>query len=144
MHPADCAMGETAGGNNRRKRRSRGPVGEHLVISELLRRGFEARLSDREEHVALVRACDSHTRAVQVRSVYSAPWYVRCASFARRADEVTVYALLGAERMRPARFFVAKNGDLASQVRRPPTWKKFGLIDVQAIEKYEDNWDILR
>ncbi len=127
-------MGETAGGNNRRKRRSRGPVGEHLVIGELLRRGFEARLSDREGHVALVRAGDSPTKVVQVRSVYSAPWYVRCASFARRADEVTVYVLLGAERMRSARFFVARNGDLACQVRRPPTWKKFGLIDVRAIE----------
>jgi hypothetical protein len=137
-------MSEAAGGNNRRKRRSRGPVGEHLVMSELLRRGFDARLSDREEHVALVRAGASPPRAVQVRSVYSAPWYVRCASFAKRADQATVYVLLGAERMRRARFFVAKNGELASQVRRPPTWKIFGLIDVQSVEKYEDNWDMLR
>jgi hypothetical protein len=69
---------------------------------------------------------------------------VRRASFEKRADQVTVYVLLGAESMRPARFFVAKNRDLASQFRQPPTWKTFGLIDVKAVEQYEDNWDTLR
>ncbi len=137
-------MSETAGEKDRRKRKSRGPVGERLVMSELLRRGFDVRLSDREEHVALVRTGESPPKAVQIKSVYSTPWYVRCAGFAKRADRVTVYVLLGAERMKPARFFVAKNGDLASEIRRPPTWKIFGLIDVQSVEKYEDNWDILR
>jgi hypothetical protein len=137
-------MGETAGGKNRRKRKSRGPVGEHLVMGELLRRGFDAQLSNHEEHVVLVRAGDLLPKAVQVRTVYSTPWYVRRASFAKRADQVAVYVLLGAERMRPARFFVVKNGDLVSQVRQPPTWKTFGFIDAKSVEKYEDNWDILR
>ncbi len=92
----------------------------------------------------LVRAGNSLPKAVQVRTVYSTPWYVRRASFAKRADQVAVYVLLGAERMRPARFFVVKNGDLVSQIRQPPTWKAFGLIDIKSVEKYEDNWDILR
>jgi hypothetical protein len=43
----------------------------------------------------------------------------------------------------PARFFVVKNSDLAGQFRQPPTWKAFGFIDVESVEKYEDNWDIL-
>jgi hypothetical protein len=137
-------MGEAAGGKNRRKRKSRGPVGEHLVMGELLRRGFDAQLSNYEEHVVLVRAGDSPPKAAQVKTVHSTPWYVRCASFAKRSDQVTVFVLLGAERMGPARFFVAKNGDLVSQVRQPPTWKAFGLIDVKSVENYEDNWDILR
>jgi hypothetical protein len=137
-------MSETAGGENRRKRKSRGPVGEHLVMGELLRRGFDAQLSNHEEHVVLVRAGASPPKAVQVKTVYSTPWYVRRAGLAKRADRVTVYVLLGSERTRPARFFVAKNGDLVSQVRRPPTWKAFGFIDVKWVEKYEDNWDILR
>ena len=100
--------------------------------------------SDREDHVVLVWAGDSPAKAVQVKTVHSTPWYVRCASFARRADQVTVYVLLGAESMRPARFFVARNSDLVSQFRQPPTSKPFGLIDVEAVKKYEDNWDILR
>ncbi len=91
-----------------------------------------------------IHAGDSPPKPIQVKTVHSTPWYVRCASFARRANQVTVYVLLGAERMKPARFFVAKNGDLASQVRQPPTSKAFGLIDVESVAKYEDNWDILK
>ena len=60
--------------------------------------------------------------------------------FAKRADQVTVYVLLGAETETPARFFVVKNSDLAAQFRQPPTWKAFGFIDVEMVEKYEDNW----
>ena len=40
------------GGSRRRAFQS----GEHLVMDELSRRGFEAQLSDRKEHVLLVRA----------------------------------------------------------------------------------------
>ena len=59
---------------------------------------------------------------------------------------MTVYALVGLERgiIKSARFFVARNSDLAAQFRQPSTWKAFGLIDVKSVEKYEDNWDILR
>jgi hypothetical protein len=137
-------MGEIEGERNRRKRKSRASAAEHLVIGELLRRGFDVQLSDREQHFVLVQAGDSPPQAVQVKTVSATPWYVRCASFAKRADQVTVYVLLGAERMRPVRFFVAKNSDLMSQVRQPPTWNAFGFIDEKSVEKYEDNWDILR
>ena len=58
-------------------------------------------------------------------------------------DQVTVYVLLGAEARTTARFFVVKNSDLAAQFRQPPTWKVFGFIDVESVEKYEENWDIL-
>ena len=69
---------------------------------------------------------------------------VRGDLFAKRADQVTVYVLLGAETEVPARFFVVKNSDLAAQFRQPPTWKAFGFIDVKSVEKYEDNWDLLK
>jgi hypothetical protein len=69
---------------------------------------------------------------------------VRRDLFARCADQVTVYVLLGAETEMPVRFFVVKNSDLAAQFRQPPTWKAFGFIDVESVEKYEDNWGILR
>ena len=78
-------MSETAGGKNRRKRKSRVPAGEDLVMGELLRRGFEARFSDRKEHVLLVQAGDSAAKPVQVKTVHSTRWYVRRASFAGSA-----------------------------------------------------------
>jgi hypothetical protein len=115
-------------------------------MAELSRRGFEVRLWDRKEHVLLVQAGDSAPKSVQVKMVHSTPWYVRRASFVRSpADQVTVYVLLGLERgMWSARFFVVSNSDLAAQFRHPPTSNPIGFIDAQSVEKYEDNWDILR
>jgi hypothetical protein len=115
-------------------------------MNELLRRGFEAELAGAsyEKHDMLVWAGGSRPKPIRIKTVHSAPWYVRCDLFARRADQVTVYVLLGAEAETPARFFVVKNSDLAAQFRQPPTWKAFGFIDVKSVDKYEDNWDILR
>ena len=79
-------MSETAGGINRRKRKSRVPAGEDVVMGELLRRGFEAQLSDRKEHVLLVQAGDSAPKPLQskprtrrrgtcaVQALPGAPW----------------------------------------------------------------------
>ena len=139
-------MSETAGGKNRRKRKSGVPAGEDLVMGELLRRGFEVQLSDRREHALLVRAGDSAPKPVQVKAAHSTPWFVRRASFdGSLADQVTVYVLLALERgVKSARFFVARNRDLAAQFRRPPTSNPIGFIDAKFVEKYEDNWEVLR
>ncbi len=112
----------------------------------MLRRGFEAQLSDRKEHVLLVRAGDSAPKPVRVKTAHSTPWYVRRASFdGRLADEVTVYVLLRLERgVKSARFFVVRNGDLAAQFRQPPTYRPIGVIDAKSVEKYENNWEIFR
>ncbi len=42
------------------------------------------------------------------------------------------------------RFFVTKNSDMETNFRQPPDWRKFGFIDVEAVEQYEDNWDLLK
>jgi hypothetical protein len=116
------------------------------VMTELLRRGFEAELAGAsyEKHDMLVRVGGSRPKPIRIKTVHSAPWYVRWDLFAKRADQVTVYVLLGAETEVPTRFFVVKNSDLAGQFRQPPTWKAFGFIDGESVEKYEDNWDILK
>jgi hypothetical protein len=142
-------MRETA--DEKKRRRRKYPVtaestGKHLVMTELQRRGFEAEFAGAsyEKHDMLVRARGSPPRPIRITTVHSAPWYVRSDLFARRADHVTVYVLLGVETETTARFFVVKNGDLAAQFRQPPSWKAFGFIDVKSAEQYEDNWDILR
>jgi hypothetical protein len=144
-------MSETTNEKQRRKRKSSVPAdsaGEYLVMGELLGRGFDVEFAGpgSRGHDLLVWSSDSSPQRIQVRTVHSAPWYVRRSSFVgSRADQVTVYVLLGVERIvKPARFFVVKNGDLAAQFRQPPNWKAFGFIDAKTVAKYEDNWDILR
>jgi len=133
-------MGETADGKNRRKRKSRVPAGDHLVVDELLRRGFDAKLA--REHVVIVQTRDSPPKTLQVKTVHATPWYVRRASFVRGPpDRVTVYVLLS---MNSTRFFVARNYDLRTQFVQPKRGKEFEFIDAKTMEEYEDNWDILR
>jgi hypothetical protein len=148
MRSADHAMRETADEKKRRRRKypaTAEDTGKHLVMTELLRRGFEVEFAGAsyEKHDMLVRVRESRPKPIRVKTVHSAPWYVRWDLFARRADQVTVYVLLGVETETPARFFVVKNSDLAAQFRQPPTWKAFGFIDVESVEKYENNWDVL-
>ena len=33
---------------------------------------------------------------------------------------------------------------MVSEFRQPPDWRKFGFIDVEAVEQYENNWDLLK
>ena len=66
MRPAGYGMSETADAMNRRKRKyhvTAESTGKHLVMAELLRRGFEAELAgpSYEKHHMLVWARDSST-----------------------------------------------------------------------------------
>ncbi len=122
-----------------------GPTGARLVVDELLKRGFTARLADRSTNV-LVDLFGSPPRLVHVRTVHVSPWYVRRSHFAVVvADQVTVYVLLGIDKLRNcARFFVTRASDMESSFRQPLDWREFGFVDVEAVEKYEDNWDLLK
>ena len=69
-----------------KKRRSgipTGNAGEYFVMGELLRRGFDAQLADRNTkgHDMLVGSPeDPSLRKVQVKTVRAQPWYVRATS----------------------------------------------------------------
>jgi hypothetical protein len=61
-----------------------GNAGEYFVMGELLRRGFDAHLADRntKEYDLLVgRAEDEALRKVQVKSVRTSSWYVNPRDF---------------------------------------------------------------
>ena len=139
-------MSNIADVKNRRKRKSRAPPGEDLVIGELLRRGFRGATFRSQGTCPARSGLRLGAKPIQVKTVHSTPWYVRRASFARSpADQVTVYVLLELERGTwSARFFVARNSDLAAQFRQPSTSNPVGFIDAQSVERYEDNWEILR
>jgi hypothetical protein len=144
-------MSAVAGGKAKKKRRSRIPAGQagaRQVMAELSRRGFDARISGRytKERDILVGPHGLPLMPIHVRAVHVGPWYVRCSHFAGVvADQVTVYVLLGFKKNpNCARFFVTKNSNVESGLRQPPNWRDFGSIDVEAVEQYEDNWDLLK
>ena len=117
-------------------------------MGELLRRGFDAQLADRNTkgYDILVGAVDDLAlQKVQVKTVRSPPWYVNLShfegDFLRR---VTIYVLVGPPDVRkPVRFFIAHNSDLEDHVHRPKDWRSHGFMPLKAIETYEDRWDIL-
>jgi hypothetical protein len=147
-------MGQLVNGAKRTTRKSRLPAaGRHLVLG-LKKRGFDAQLGLRE-HEMLVRTCSSLPTPVRVKTAHVTRWYDRRASFVGRlANQVTVFVLIGLEgNSKSVRFFVVKNGDLLVHFRstenlegthKQTDKKVYGYIDSKSVEKYEDNWVILR
>ena len=126
-----------------------GNAGEYFVMGELLRRGFDAQLADRNTkgYDMLVGSPEQPSlRKVQVKTVRAQPWYVKIASFkGEHLNQVTVYVLLGPEDgAKSVRFFIAKNRQLAKHVHRPPGWKQKGFMSMRAVKDYENRWDALR
>jgi len=128
-----------------------GNAGEYLVMGELLRRGFDAQLADRNtkgyDLVAAPHGAD--LKRIQVKTVRSPPWYIRRSSFeGELREQVTVYVLLGPEENEnPARFFIAKNGDLAEHVHYPASWANVndtGFMSLKSVAQFETRWGALR
>ena len=126
-----------------------GNAGEYFVMGELLRRGYDAQLADRNTKgydLLVGRVTDPVLRKVQVKAVRSPPWYVRIDSFSGDLEnQITVYVLLGPETAdRPIRYFIVKNKKLADQPHCPEGWKDHGFMSIKAVSKHEDRWqDIL-
>ena len=144
-------MSETASPEPKKKRKSgipTGNAGEYLVMGELLRRGFDAQLADRNTkgYDLLAGAHNNPVlKKVQVKTVRAQPWFVSRSSFeGGLLDQFTVYVLLGPEEgTKPVQFFVAKNRDLAEAPHYPQNWTDNGFINLKAIAKYENQWDAL-
>jgi hypothetical protein len=137
--------------NHKPKRKSgipTGNAGEYFVMGELLRRGYDAQLADRNTKgydMLVGRDNESSLRKVQVKSVRSHPWYVKLASFEGKArNQVTVYVLVGSQDCKkPVRYFIARNRDLAKYVHRQSGWTKNGFMPMKAVEPYENQWENL-
>ncbi len=125
-----------------------GNAGEYFVMGELLRRGYDAQLADRNTKgydLLVGQPQDRALRKVQVKTVRSQPWYVKMASFqGDLLDQVTIYVLLGKEDGRnPVRYFVVRNRDVTKKVSKPPNWKENAFMMLKSITQYENRWDIL-
>ena len=125
-----------------------GNAGEYFVMGELLRRGFDAQLADRNTKgydLLVGRAEEPSLRKVQVKTVRSQPWYVSLADFAgERRSQATIYVLLGSQDgSRPVRYFIVKNRLLTKHVNTPSGWKEYGFMSLKVVEKYENRWETL-
>jgi hypothetical protein len=119
-------------------------------MGELLRRGFDAQLADRNTKgydLLVGRAGDgSDMRRVQVKTVRAPPWYIRMADFTELPDQCTVYVIIGDEDCRtPVRYFVARNGDVAEHAHKPnsPKWTQNGFMSLRAVKDFENRWEVL-
>lgn len=130
----------------RKPRLTHSRTGIKLVMDELSGRGFAAQLPKgmTKKYNLLVGTSDSTLKPIHVRTVHFSPWYVRSSIFVGDfADQVTVYVLLGIEVGAHARFFLVRNKELQDDFHQPPNWDGFGLIEVGALQKYENNLGIL-
>jgi hypothetical protein len=123
-----------------------GNAGEYFVMGELLRRGFDAQLADRNTKaydVLVGLPTDKTLRKVQVKTVRNAPWYVNMNHFQGDfLNQVTIYVLLGSESCKnPVRFFIARNRDVADSTHAPPGWKSHGFMTLKGVAEYENRWD---
>jgi hypothetical protein len=140
----------------KKKRRSgipTGNAGEYFVMGELLRRGYDAQLADRNTKgydLLVGRAGDGRDmRRVQVKTVRGGPWYVRVADYRELPDQVTIYVIIGKDctdpEPKPVRYFIARNRDVADHVHCPdsPKWTANGFMGQRAVRDFENNWAAL-
>ena len=81
---------------------------------------------------------------LQVKTVRSAPWYVKATSYSGElADQLTIFVLLGKESAeKQVRYFITRNSQVADRIHHPPNWKNNGFMFLNAVKEYEDRWDI--
>lgn len=116
-------------------------------MGELLRRGFDAQLADRNTKgydMLVGRSEEATLRKVQVKAARSPSWWVNRADFkGQRLRRATVYVLLGRNSKKPVRFFIAKNSNLKKHFKKPHQWKHHGFMSLKSVEPYENRWDTL-
>ena len=137
--------------NQNRKRKSgipTGNAGEYFVMGELLRRGYDAQLADRNTKgydLLVGRAEKESLRKIQVKTARGGSWYVRQADFeGKRLNQVTIYVRLGNQDSKePVRFFIVKNRLLRKYVHIPRDWKKNATLSMKVVQHYENKWNSL-
>jgi hypothetical protein len=138
----------TRGPKKRKSGIPTGNAGEYFVMGELLRRGYDAQLADRNTagYDLLVGRDDGQTMTkVQVKTVRAQPWFVRQSSFEGvMLEQITIYVMIGSlEAKSPVRYFVARNADLVGEFSVPPKWDASAFMPLRAIAKFENCWATL-
>jgi hypothetical protein len=127
-----------------------GNVGEYFVMGELLRRGYDAQLADRNTtgyDILVGGPSDQQLRKVQVKTVRAQPWYVKQAAFVPgHPVPVTIYVLLGPpDATAPVRYFIAPNAAVARDLHVPANgkWNENGFMALKSLLPYENEWECI-
>jgi len=135
-----------------KKRKSGVPTdnaGEYFVMGELLRRGFDAQLADRNTKgydILVSKETDPDSLKIQIKTVRKVPWYISGISFkGMMLDRITVFVLLGDEKAeKSVRYFIAYNREIMERFHKPETWPTNGFMPFDAVKQFEDRWILLR
>ena len=124
-----------------------GNAGEYFVMGELLRREFDAQLADRntkDYDILVGLPTDKVLKKLQVKTVRSAPWYVKARSYSGDlADQLTIFVLMGNEKAeKQVRYFITRNSEVGKHVHHPQNWKNNGFMPLNAIKEHEDRWEL--
>ena len=115
-----------------------GNAGEYFVMAELLRRGYDAQLADRNTKgydLLVGHPSDASSRKVQVKTCRAVPWYVNRTMFeSKNLNLVTIYVLLGSEKC---------NKQVAKHAHYPNGWPQNGFMRMKALEPFENKWQTL-
>jgi hypothetical protein len=122
-----------------------GNAGEYFVMGELLRRGWDAQLADRNTKgydILIGYPEEPMLRKVQVKTVRQPPWYVNLSNFEDEfLERSTIYVLLGkADSEAPVRYFIAKNSDIVGTIHRPSGWDANGFVNLKSVKAFEGQW----
>jgi hypothetical protein len=125
-----------------------GNAGEYFVMGELLRRGFDSQLADRNTagyDLLVGRHSDPSLAKIQVKTVRTQPWYVKQSMFEGDGlSQITIYVLLGKETAKEAvRYFIVRNEDVANAVQTPTGWASNAFMNLKSILQFEGRWDLL-
>jgi hypothetical protein len=110
-----------------------GNAGEYFVMAELLRRGYDGQLADRNTKgydILVGGPSDQQLRKVQVKTVRALPWYVN--------------VLLGPPDVTaPVRYFITPNAAVASGLHVPGNgkWNENGFMALKSLLPYENAWE---
>jgi len=126
-----------------------GNAGEYFVMGELLRRGFDAQLADRntQNYDLLVgQRGGMNFKPVQVKSVRASPWLLSRASLVGPFSHLlTIYVLVGDEHAKkPVRYFMAKGDQVAAFAKGPASWRNHTSINLKVLEPFENQWGAIR
>lgn len=124
-----------------------GHAGEYFVMGELLRRGFDAQLADRNTAgYDLLMGYERMLEKVQVKSVRTGRWMVQCRNYeGEMLDRITIFVRIGDEDAAdPVRYFITKNRDIADGIRIPKGWTDDGRVPLEVVLPYENLWDVLK
>lgn len=127
-----------------------GNAGEYFVMGELLRRGFDTQLADRNTKaydILVVDKADKNCQKIEVKTARTHSWFARLEDYKKpeRLGQVTVFVHLSKNNKKPARFFIVKNHDVRKMkiVRKASKWQKHGSVRLNDLRPYENRWENL-